>query len=112
MSRSYYVATLIFIMRTLCSLYTYNCVVKFQTNAIYKFADDTTIVGRISNNDKSKYRREIKSLVTWCNENNLSLNIDKTKEWIINIRMKGGEHVPIYINRTEVERVKIIKFLR
>eukprot|EP00061_Rhincodon_typus_P014864 g42209.t1 len=73
--------------------------------------DGTTIVGRISNNDESKYRRETEGLVTRCSENNLSLNVSKTKELIINIRNKGGEHVPICINGTEVERVKSIKFL-
>eukprot|EP00061_Rhincodon_typus_P003092 g19253.t1 len=62
-------------------------------------------------NNKSKYRREIESLVTWCNENNLSLNIGKTKELIIDFRNKEGEYTPIYKNRTEVERVKTIKFL-
>eukprot|EP00061_Rhincodon_typus_P013771 g40356.t1 len=80
-------------------------------NAIHKFTDDTTTVGRISNNDESKYRREIESLVTWCNENNLSLNVGKTKELIIDFRKKGGEQAPTYINRTEVERVKSNKFL-
>eukprot|EP00061_Rhincodon_typus_P009863 g33683.t1 len=82
-------------------------------NAICRFADDTTIVGRIPNNDKSNYRREIEGLVTWCNENNLSLNDGKTKELIIDLRKKGGViYAPIYINGPEVQRVKSIKFLR
>eukprot|EP00061_Rhincodon_typus_P007360 g28978.t1 len=80
-------------------------------NAIYKFADNTTVLGRISNNDKSKCRREREGLVTCCNENNLSLNVSKTKELIADFRKNGGEHVPVYINRTEVERGKNIKFL-
>eukprot|EP00061_Rhincodon_typus_P009024 g32169.t1 len=80
-------------------------------NAIYKFADDTTVVGRISNNDESKYRWEVEGLVTWYDENNLSLNISKTKELIINFRNKGGEHAPISINGPEVERMKSIKLL-
>eukprot|EP00061_Rhincodon_typus_P012493 g38258.t1 len=80
-------------------------------NTIYKFVDDTITVGRISNNDESCYRREIEGLVTWCNEKNLSLNVGKTKELIIDFRKKGGEHVPIYINETEVEKMKSIKFL-
>eukprot|EP00061_Rhincodon_typus_P004796 g23450.t1 len=50
--------------------------------------------------------------MTWCNENNLSLNVGKTKELIFDFRKKGGEHAPIYINRAEVERVRSIKFLR
>eukprot|EP00061_Rhincodon_typus_P004856 g23601.t1 len=81
-------------------------------NAIYKFADNITVMGWISNNNESKYKREIEGLVIWCNENNLSLNVGKTKELIIDFRKKGGEHAAIYINRTEVERVKSIKFLR
>eukprot|EP00061_Rhincodon_typus_P010928 g35570.t1 len=43
------------------------------------------------------------------------LTIDRnhqTKELIIDFRKKGGEHAPIYINGTEVEIVKSIKFLR
>eukprot|EP00061_Rhincodon_typus_P004763 g23376.t1 len=79
-------------------------------NTIYMFADNTTVVGRISNNDESEYRKE-KGLVTCYNENNLSLNVSKTKELIINLRKKAGEHDPIYINRAEVERVENITFL-
>eukprot|EP00061_Rhincodon_typus_P001348 g14536.t1 len=81
-------------------------------NAIYKFTDNTTMVGQVSNDDESKYRREIEDFVTWRNENNLSLNIGKTKELIIDFRKKGGEHAPTYINGPGVERVKIIEFLR
>eukprot|EP00061_Rhincodon_typus_P001755 g15690.t1 len=79
-------------------------------NAIYKFADDTTVVRRISNNNESKYRKEIGGLVTWCNENNLSNNVGRTKELIIAFRKKGGEHSLICINGVEVERVKSVKF--
>eukprot|EP00061_Rhincodon_typus_P019068 g48515.t1 len=35
----------------------------------------------------------------------------KTIELIIDFRKKEGKHAPIYINRTEVERMKNIKFL-
>eukprot|EP00061_Rhincodon_typus_P015384 g43023.t1 len=55
---------------------------------------------------------EIDSLVMCCNENNLSTNIGKTKELIIDFRKEEGEHATININGTEVERVKSIKFLR
>eukprot|EP00061_Rhincodon_typus_P001892 g16060.t1 len=50
-----------------------------RIDAMYNFTDNTTIVGRISNNDESKCRREKGGLVTWCNENNLSLNVSKTE---------------------------------
>eukprot|EP00061_Rhincodon_typus_P002988 g19004.t1 len=80
-------------------------------NAIYKFADDITVVGRISNNDESEYRKEIVALVMCCNENNFSLNGGKTKEVVIFFRKKGGEHIPIYINGAEVKKVENVKFL-
>eukprot|EP00061_Rhincodon_typus_P005153 g24339.t1 len=53
----------------------------------------------------------MEGLVMLCNENNLSLNVGKTKELIIDFRKRGGEHTPIYSNGTEVDRVKSIKFL-
>eukprot|EP00061_Rhincodon_typus_P008838 g31812.t1 len=77
---------------------------KFHPNAIYKFADNTTIVGQISNNDETAYRKEIECLVSWCKDDNISLNVSKSEELIINFRKKGGEHTPIYINGVEVER--------
>eukprot|EP00061_Rhincodon_typus_P004141 g21837.t1 len=54
---------------------------------------------------------EIEGLVSRCNDNNLSLNVSKTKELIINFRKKEGGHGPIYINGAEVERVKSVKFI-
>eukprot|EP00061_Rhincodon_typus_P017042 g45566.t1 len=80
-------------------------------NTIYKFADETIMVELIPNNNESEYRTEIEGSASWCNENNLSLNIGKTKELIIDFRKKGGEHVPSYINGAEVERVESTKFL-
>eukprot|EP00061_Rhincodon_typus_P009969 g33877.t1 len=77
-------------------------------NAIYKFADDTTSVGRISNNDESKFRREIEGLVAWCNENNLSLNVNKTKELITDFRKKGRE-TPLSISMELRSRVKFLR---
>ncbi|XP_048465042.1 uncharacterized protein LOC125485591 [Rhincodon typus] len=68
-------------------------------------------MGNFKDNNESNYRREMEGLVTWCNENNLSLNVSKTKELIIDFRKKGRKHAPIYINRNEVERAKSIKFL-
>eukprot|EP00061_Rhincodon_typus_P000792 g12762.t1 len=47
----------------------------------------------------------------WRNENNLSLNVSKTKELIIGFRKEGGEHALIFINGTEVERVEAVKFV-
>ena len=47
--------------------------------SIIKCADDTTVVGLIINNDKTAYREEVRALGVWCQENNLSPNVNKTK---------------------------------
>ncbi|XP_072327825.1 uncharacterized protein [Scyliorhinus torazame] len=76
-----------------------------------QFADDTTVVGRITNKDESDYRREIDHLVAWCTENHISLNAGKTKELIIDFRKRSTTHIPICINGSEVEMVDSFKFL-
>ncbi|KAK3508028.1 hypothetical protein QTP70_010635 [Hemibagrus guttatus] len=57
-----------------------------SSNHIIKFADDTTVVGLISKNDKSAYREEVQRLTAWCKANNLSLNVEKMKEMVVEHR--------------------------
>ncbi|KAI4895689.1 hypothetical protein NFI96_005785 [Prochilodus magdalenae] len=75
------------------------------------FADDITIVGLISNNNEEAYREEVSFLTHWCRENNLSLNVNKTKELIVDFRKQERVHTPITINGATVERVSSFKFL-
>ncbi|KAL7830680.1 hypothetical protein SRHO_G00318070 [Serrasalmus rhombeus] len=56
------------------------------SNHIIKFADDTIVVGLISKNDESAYREEVQQLTDWCRTNKLSLNVDKTKEMVVDFR--------------------------
>ncbi len=51
------------------------------------------------------------NLTKWCQENHLSLNIDKTKELVVDYRRQSREHTPITIDKTPVERVSSFKFL-
>ncbi|XP_059807146.1 uncharacterized protein LOC132381625 isoform X4 [Hypanus sabinus] len=96
----------------LWSLFAYNYVPVFNTNTIVKFTDDTTEIGLISNRDKSAYRTEVQNLVSWCSENNLSLNTAKTKELIINFgKSQDDEYAPVFINGDTVERVSSFRFL-
>jgi hypothetical protein len=76
-----------------------------------KFADDTTVLGLITKGDESAYREEVHRLTEWCSENNLSLNIKKTKELIIDYRKKQDTHTPIHINGETVERFSSFKFM-
>ncbi len=57
----------------LFTLLTHDCTAKFSSNHIIKFADDTTVVGLISNNDETHYREQVAQLAEWCGANNLSL---------------------------------------
>ncbi len=66
--------------RCFSALFTHNCIPVHGSNSIIKFADDTTVVGLISGNDEMAYRDEVQHLATWCANNNLALNTQKTKE--------------------------------
>ncbi len=74
-----------------------------SSNVIVKFADDTTVIGLITDNDETAYRKEVSTLTKWCQENHLSLNIDKTKELVVDYRRQSREHTPITIDKTPVE---------
>jgi hypothetical protein len=70
------------------------------SNSISKCADDTTVVGLITNNDETAYREEMRAIGVRCQESNLSLNINKTKKIIVDFRKQQREHPPIHIDRT------------
>jgi len=92
-------------------LYTHDCSTTHSSNVIVKFADDTMVIGLITDNDETAYREEVSTLTKWCQENHLSLNIDKTKELVVDFRRQSKEYTPITINKTPVERVNSFKFL-
>ena len=95
----------------LYSLFTHDCVAMHVSNSIIKFADDSTVVGLITTNDETAYREEVRALGVWCQENNLALYINKTKEMIVDFRKQQRDHPPIHIDGTMVERVVSFKSL-
>ena len=54
---------------------------------------------------------EVRDLAVWCQDNNLSPNVSKTKELILDYRKQRAEHAPIDINGAVMERVESHKFL-
>ena len=92
----------------LYSLFTHDCTVRHNT--IVTFSDDTTVVGLITDNDETAYR-EVRDLAVWCQDNNHSLNVIKTKEMIVDYRKKRTKHSPILIYGAAVEQVESFKFL-
>ena len=47
----------------------------------------------------------------WCQNNNLSLNVIKTKEMIVDYRKRRAKHTPIPIKGVVVEQVERFQFL-
>ncbi|KAK3506455.1 hypothetical protein QTP70_000622 [Hemibagrus guttatus] len=82
-----------------------------SSNHIIISADDTTMVGLISKNNESAYREEVQQLTAWCKVINPSLNVDKTKEMVVDFRRAQSHQSPLNIDRSSVEIVKCIKFL-
>ncbi len=56
--------------------------------------------------------RRLSTLTKWCQENHLSLNIDKTKELVVDYRRQSRETHPITIDSHLWKRVTSFKFLR
>ncbi|KAK3553724.1 hypothetical protein QTP70_007598 [Hemibagrus guttatus] len=82
-----------------------------SSNHIIKFADDTTVVGLIRKNDESAYREEVQQLTAWCKANNLSLNVEKMREMVVDFRRVQSDHSPLNTDGSNVEIVKSSKFL-
>ncbi len=78
----------------LYSLYTHDCVSSHSSTSIVKFADDTVVLGLISNNDETAYLGEVERLTSWCQDNCLSLNVSKTKELIVDFRSPFHTEIP------------------
>ena len=67
----------------LYSMFIHDCVAKHDSNTTIKFADDPTVVGLFTDNDETAYSEEVRDLAVWCQDNNLSLNVRKTKFFIV-----------------------------
>ena len=57
----------------LYSLFTHDCMARHASNTIIKFADDTTVAGLITDNNKTDYREEVRDVAVWFQDNILSL---------------------------------------
>ena len=95
----------------LYSLFTHDCMARQDSNTIIKFADDTTVVGLMTDNDETAHREEVRDLAVLCQDNTLSLNVIKTMEMIVDYRKRGTEHATILINGAVLEQVESFKFL-
>ena len=76
-----------------------------------KYADDAAAAGLISNQDEGPYRHTIQQLVSLCEEDDLELNVSKTKELIVDFRQGDHQYDPVTIKGVEVQRVPQYDYL-
>ncbi len=96
----------------LYSIYTHDCVSSHSSTSIIKFADDTVVLGFISNNDETAYLDEEERL-TSCAKTTVSLWMwAKLKSWLwTSGRDSSCPTTPLMISGTPVERVSSFKYL-
>ena len=95
-------------------LYTNDCQADRDRDntSIFKYADDTVIVGLITNNDERDYRTTLDNFVQWCDCNYLKLNETKTKEMVFDYRKsQSAETRPVTIHNSNIEIVSKYKYL-
>jgi hypothetical protein len=76
-------------------LFTHDCMIMHTSNTIIKFADNTTVIGLIPDNNETAYREEVRDLAVWCQDNNLSLNMIKTKKMIVDYRKRRTDKLTL-----------------
>ena len=95
----------------LFALYTAVCRSTDKSCPLVKFADDTELVGKISNDEDALYHKQTETFVNWCDKNYLYLNVSKTKEMCIDFRKNQRCPKTVYIKGEVVERVDTYKYL-
>ena len=94
------------------TLYTNDFKINDLNTKLLKFADDSSILGLIDCDcDESNYRCNTSSSTTWCEDHCLSLNVKKTKELVIDFRIKKNPLSPLVIKDQEIEQVQTYKYL-
>ena len=74
---------------------------------VVKFADDTELVGKTSNDEDAIYHKQTENFVNWCDKNYLYLDVSKMKEMCIDFRKNQRCPKPVYIKGEAVERVDL-----
>lgn len=57
----------------------------YGAHTIVEFGNDTAVTDLIRDEDESAHREEVDRSALWCEENNLLLSTNKTREIIINL---------------------------
>ena len=94
----------------LYALYTNSCRSTYTGCHCFKYADDTALVGLITN-DEADYISSVDHFTTWCSDNCLEINVSKTKEMIIDFRSGVHHPNPVNVMGQNIEIVHSYKYL-
>ena len=78
---------------------------------LIKYADDTVLIELLSNGDISNMSHAATELAGWCTDNDLILNVSKTKELMLCNLRDSPVHCNLNINGNDVEQVESVKYL-
>uniref|UniRef100_A0A8C6M681 Reverse transcriptase domain-containing protein n=1 Tax=Nothobranchius furzeri TaxID=105023 RepID=A0A8C6M681_NOTFU len=96
----------------LFTLYTADFSISSPRCHLQKFSDDSAIVGLITGEDDSEYRRGTLDFVDWCQQNHLLINAGKTKELVVDFRRRRPTTVtPVNIQGVGIEIVDSYRYL-
>ena len=95
----------------LVTLYTTDFQHNSESCHLQKFSDDSAVVGCIREGEEGEYRTLVDSFVEWSEQNHLRLNVDKTREMVIDFRRKKMPSQPLRIRGEVVEEVEDYKYL-
>ena len=75
----------------------HSCRSFYSNNHYVKYADDTALVGLLSN-DETNCRSDVDHFMSWCMTNCVELHVIETKETITDFRSGGYHFNPINIS--------------
>ena len=83
-----------------------------EEHIIIKYADDTAVVGLMNSKTYDAFHRAVKRFVAQCSDDDLILNVQKTKELVIDFRRAASaDYPPVIIDHQAVEQVAEYKYL-
>lgn len=83
----------------------------FSNCSLSKYADDTVIIGKITNDDCSDYLTRVHLFVEWCETNYLQLSVMETKDMIIDLMTEKNGPDLSTIDGEVIERGGLYKYL-
>nr|XP_054588772.1 sorting nexin-22 isoform X1 [Nothobranchius furzeri] len=95
----------------LFTLYTSDFQYKSESCHLQKYSDEPAVVGCIRDGQEAEYRALVERVVAWCGNNHLTLNVNKTKEMILDFRRNRVESNTVSFMGEEVEVVEEYKYL-